>query len=253
MPMQSFRLQQDGLKKLKRRLLIIMLPLLLIYAIVLPVAIAGTGFFTDIANSQFVWSTEMIIPLVIIVFFYGLTIFSMTRFYSRTKRMYESYELQISDNLIGREQANTPAISIYFKDVEEIVKRKNGTFMVRGATATDLIFIPKYIENYEQLETALGQIKPIAAKSKKTPPYLIQFILSLAMVGLMVCINTVNNKVIVAIAGLSLTALVIYNFIQTRKSKNVDYRTKRFRWMSFIVLLLFLYIVFQKLTAPEMP
>jgi hypothetical protein len=248
--MQSFKLKQDAYKKIKKRLLIILIPALLVYVIVIP---ASMGVFTDISSFQFVWSFELILPLVIIVFFMGFTIFSSFRFYNKIKRIYETYELQISDNLIGREQADTPTITIYFRDVQEIVKRRKGGFLVRGTAATDLILIPKSIENHEELEAALAQIKPIASKSQKAPLHIIQLILGLVTVGLMICIINVNNKIIIALAGLMLTAITVYNFIQTRKSKNVDYRTKRFRWFSFMVLLLFLYLVYQKLTAPEMP
>jgi hypothetical protein len=248
--MQSFRLKQDAFKKIKKRLLIILIPALLLYIIVIP---ASMGFLTDISSFQFEWSLQLMLPLAIIVLFMGFTIFSIFRIYNKIKRIYETYELQISDNLIGREQADTPTITIYFKDVQEIVKRRKGGFMVRGTSSTDMILIPRSIENHDQLEAALAQIKPIAGKSQKAPLLLIQSMLGLLTVALMICINTVDNKIIIAIAGLLLTAVTIYNFIRTRRSKNVDYRTKQFRWFSFIVLLLFLYIAYTKLTAPEMP
>jgi hypothetical protein len=248
--MQSFKLKQDALKKVRKKLLIFLIPALLVYLIVLPIAM---GVFSDLSGFQFGWSFELMLPLAIMILFMGFTIYSGFRFFNKIKRIYETYELQISDNLIGREQADTPTISIYFKDVQEIVKRRNGNFMVRGAAATDVILISKHVENYEQLEAALAQIRPIASKSQTTPLYMIQLVLGLITVGLMVCIINVNNKIIIGLAALSLTGVTIYNFIQTRRNKNVDYRTKRFRWFSFVVLLLFLYIAYQKLTAPELP
>jgi hypothetical protein len=61
-------------------------------------------------------------------------------------------------------------------------------------------------------------------------------------------VNTVSNKLIVAIAGSLFIGITIYNFIQTQKSKNVDYRTKRTRWISLLASLFVLYVMFSKLT-----
>lgn len=167
--------------------------------------------------------------------------------------MFESFELQISDNLIARERLNTPTISIYLKDVQEVVKCKNGSFLVRGANANDLIIIPKQIDDYDQLETALAQIKPITAKSKKAVMQKIQALLVLVGVGLMICVNTANNKIIVAIAATGFTAIMIWNLVQTQKSKNIDYRTKRNRWVALLAVAAVIYLAVQKLTGPEMP
>jgi hypothetical protein len=166
----------------------------------------------------------------------GIVAFSFYSSLRRLKAMFESYELQISDNLIAREQLNTPAISIYLSEVQEIIKRKNKSFLVRGKTTRDLIWIPAQIENYEQLEAALEQIKPVTNKGKTTSWIKIQALLSLVSIGLMICVYSVENKIIVGVAGTLFAGIYIYSFIQTQKSKNVDYRTKRFRWIILLVV-----------------
>ena len=183
---------------------------------------------------------SFLLPLVIVSFL-------MSRFFSKLKKIYESYELQISDNLIAREQLNTPTVSIYKKDVQEIVKRKKGGFTVRGASAHDVIFIPKQIENPDELEMALEQIKPISNKSQKSNLQMIQAILSLASIGLMYCVALVDNKIIVGMAAALFLGITIWNFIQTQKSKNVQYRAKRFKWISLIFAIGLIYIAVQKI------
>ena len=44
---------------------------------------------------------------------------------NRQKAIFESYSLTFTNNLITREQQNTPTVSIYFNDVNEIFKHKN--------------------------------------------------------------------------------------------------------------------------------
>jgi len=183
---------------------------------------------------------------------FAVVSFLMFRFFTRLRKMYESYELQISDNLIAREQLNTPTVSIFKKYVQEIVKRRKWGFTVRGAGAHDVIFIPKQIENYDELEAALDQIKPVSNKSQKSNLQLIQGILSLVGIGLMYCVILVNNKIIVGVAAVLFVAITVWNFIQTQKSKNVQYRAKRFKWLSLIFAIALIYIAVQKIMGYQL-
>jgi hypothetical protein len=119
--------------------------------------------------------------------------------------------------------------------------------MVRGKTVRDIILIPAQIENYEQLETALNEIKPITTKGKTTSWIQLQRLLGLVAIALMICVYTVDNKIVVGVAGALFTVFFIYSFIQIQKSKNVDYRTKRSRWFTLIVVLSVLGLTIMKL------
>lgn len=235
-------------------MLFIMIPTWLVIITIMIVVNAGDLINNDgTTANRFVWTNELLLLLAIVVMAMGAGAFTLYRILSKLKTMFESFELQISDNLIARERLNTPTISIYLKDVQEVVKCKNGSFLVRGANANDLIIIPKQIDDYDQLETALAQIKPITAKSKKAVMQKIQALLVLVAVGLMICVNTVNNKIIVAIAATGFTAIMIWNLVQTQKSKNIDYRTKRSRWIALLAVAAIIYLAVQKLTSPEIP
>jgi hypothetical protein len=162
--------------------------------------------------------------------------FGLYRGMRRVKKAYESYELTISENLIAREQQNTPTIAIYLTEVREIIKRRNKGFIVRGKTLNDMILIPAQIENYDQLEAALDHIKPVTTKGITTSALKLQVVLSLVAVGSMMCVYSVENKFIVGTAATLFAAFYIYSFIQTQKSKNVDYKTKRIRWVLLLVV-----------------
>jgi hypothetical protein len=245
--MQSFRIRPDGYKEIRKKMLLIMVPM---FVVIMSIILA-TNFFNTSATRNTVHhsidTTDLIVTIASFLIPFGFVFFLMYRFFARLRKIYESYELQISDNLIAREQLNTPTVSIYTKDVQEIVKRKKGGFTVRGIGAHDVIFIPKQIENYDELETALDQIKPISNKSQKTNLQQIQAILSLIGIGLMYCVILVENKIIVAIAAVLFVAITVWNFIQTQKSKNVQYRAKRFKWISLIFSIAIIYIAIQKL------
>lgn len=251
--MHSFRIRPDGFKVARKRMLLWGLPAVIIGL--------GFGSMTLWINNGTRNSTvkpayvtesstdplEYIVYLPILVFI-AVIGFGMYRGLIKLKKLLESYELSITDNLISREQLNTPTISIYVNKVQEIVKRRRGGYYIKGEKASDLIIVPKYIENIEQLEIVLEKIKPIAAKGKGLEKLKLQALLTFVSLGLLICVNTVSNKLIVAIAGSLFIGITIYNFIQTQKSKNVDYRTKRTRWISLLASLFVLYVMFSKLT-----
>jgi hypothetical protein len=240
--MLTFRVRPDGYKEYRRKILLYSLPFYLI-----SVGITFTITFTtsydrnarvkpasDLYNtsSTFDWIT-WVVP---IVFMAGAVCFGMFRGMRRVKKAYDSYELTISENLIAREQENTPTIAIYLTEVREIIKRRNKGFIVRGKTLNDMILIPAQIENYDQVEAALDKIKPVTTKGITTSALKLQVLLSLVAVGSMICVYSVENKIIVGTAAALFAAFYIYSFIQTQKSKNVDYKTKRIKWVLLLVV-----------------
>ena len=157
--------------------------------------------------------------------------------------------MTITNNLITREQLNTPTISIYFNDIKEIVKHKNGGFTIKGKQTVDLIVIPVQIDNYSQLETALQKIQPLVVKDKVSFMGRYQSLIGLVTVGLMLCVYTVNNKIVVALTGGALVALMVWSFIKIRSSKNVDSKTKRSVWWVVLVLASVIAVMIFKLTG----
>ncbi len=175
--------------------------------------------------------------------------FGLYRGVNRQKTLFDSYTLTITNNLITREQFNTPTISIYFNDIKEIAKHKDGSFTIKGKDATDLIGVPPQIDNYSQLETTLQNIQPITAKDSVSFLQKYQSLTGLLTVGLMLCVYTVNNKIVVALTGTTLVALMIWSFIKIRSSKNIDSKTKRSVWWVLLVLASVIAVMISKLTG----
>jgi hypothetical protein len=182
----------------------------------------------------------------------GVLVFSMIRGIKKQKALLGSYELTISDTLICREQLNTPDISILVTEVVEIAKHPKGAFSIKGSRNNGTIIIPVQIENYEQLETTLQQIHPITIKSNSILKKL-QILLSFIGIGLMICVYSLNNKIIVGLAGSLFTALMIWSLVKIQKDKNVDRKTKNGMWFILLVIASVIGVTIMKLTAPTLP
>ncbi len=238
--MQIFKIRQDGFKEIKKQMLIRTIPILIIAATV--------GITISTINSKGKETDVNVLPFVIPIIAIALG-FGLYRGINRQKALFESYTLTITNNLITREQLNTPIISIYFNDIKEIARHKSGGFTIKGKDATDLIGIPKQIDNYSQLETTLQKIQTIAVKDKVPFLQKYQSLTGLVTVGLMLCVYTVNNKIIVGLTGTTLVALMVWSFIKIRRSKNVDSKTKKSVWWVLIVLASVILVMIFKLTG----
>ena len=238
--MQVFKIRQDGFKEIRKKMLLRSIPMLLIAG--------AAGIAISTINSKQKEDDVNVFP-IIIPFMAAALGFGLYRGVNRQKALFESYSLTITNNLITREQVNTPTISIYFNDVKEIAKHKNGSFTIKGKETVDLIGIPAQIDNPTQLETALQQIQPIVVKDKVSFMEKYQSLTGLVTVGLMLCVYTVNNKIVVALTGSALVALMVWSFIKIRSSKNVDSKTKRSIWWVVLVLASVIAVMVFKLTG----
>ena len=238
--MQVFKIRQDGFQEIRKKMLLRSIPILLIAVTV--------GITISTINSKQKENDENVLPTVIPIILLALG-FGLYRGVNRQKALFESYTLTITNNLITREQLNTPTISIYFNEIKEITQHKNGGFIIKGKEAADLIGIPVQIDNYLQLETALQQIQPIVVKDKVSFMEKYQSLTGLLTVGLMLCVYTVNNKIIVALTGSALVTLMVWSFIKIRSSKNVDSKTKRSVWWILLVLASVIGVMILKLTG----
>jgi hypothetical protein len=238
--MNVFKIRQDGFKEIRKKMLLRSIPMLLIAA-----AVAIT---ISIVNTKQKESEANILPIVIPIAVLALS-FGLYRGVNKQKALLESYTLTITNNLVTRQQLNTPTISIYFNDIKEIAKHKNGSFTIKGEEAVDLIAIPGQIDEYLQLETRLQQIQPIVVKGKVSFMEKYQSLMGLLTVGLILCVYTVNNKIIVGLTGGALVTLMIWSFLKIRSSKNIDSKTKRSVWWVVLVLASVIAVMVFKLTG----
>jgi hypothetical protein len=240
--MQQFKIRQDGFKEIKKQMLVRTIPIILI--------VATGGIVISSVNSKNKADDINVLPYVIPLIAVSVG-FGLYRGVNRQKGLFESYTLTFTSNLITREQLNTPTISIYFNDIYEIIKNRNGSFTIRGKGVTDIISVPTQIENYPQLQETLSQLKSISTKSNDHFLQKYRSILAIFAVGLMVCVYTLTNKIIVALSGALLVGLMLWSFFEVYRSKNIDSKTKRGMWWVLLVLASVIGVMVMKLTGQQ--
>jgi hypothetical protein len=208
------------------------------------------GIIISSINSKGKTTDINILPFIIPVMALALGA-GLYRGVNRQRALFESYTLTLTNNLITREQLNTPAISIYFNDIKEIAKNSKGEFTVKGKDATDIIIVPVQIENHHHLENALALIRSITTKSKA--PFLEKYrtLLSLLTMGLMLCVYAVTNKVLVTLSGTLFIGIMLWGLIEIQKNKNIDNKTKRNSWVVLIVIISVIAVMVMKLSGVQ--
>ena len=236
--MQQFKIGEDGYKKFRKRWLTIMLPLL-----------TGTAVLVLLLNTYSARTTEVnVLPYLIpiLAVWFGFGIFRSLR---KQKKLLMSYRLTISEEGITREQMNTPPLSISFMEIKEIIKTKKGGFMIKGVDRTDVILVPYMIDDPEMLEERLQALAPITYNAKEPLYRKYGMVLFALALGMMLCVYTVTNKIMVAICAILLVGLFVWAFYEIRVSKNVPRNAKRSSWFFLIVVVAILYMTYLKLTG----
>jgi hypothetical protein len=237
---QVHRIKPGGFKEIRKQILLRTLPVMVL-SMTAGVVMSSINSKSSTNGLQFFL---FLIPFLILIGGTGIY-----RALKRQKALWDSYTLSFAGNVVIREQLNTPVIMIPFNEITAITKLKIGTICIRGKKPADLIMVPAQVENYEQLESTLQQVMPVTIKTSATPAAKFGWLIGLLSLGLMFTVYTVSNKMVVAISGTALVALMCWSIIKTQRNKNIDSKTKRSMWWVIIVLLSVILIMITKLTA----
>jgi hypothetical protein len=237
--MEQFKFKPDGVKKMSRFILIKTIPILVLLA-------AGSIIinyyinYTDVNKAK---TTSY--SIVIIMAVLGFAIYRSNK---KQQQLLESYTLTLDEEGIIREQFNTPRIVILYQDLVEIVKNSNGGITIKGGSALNAIGVPPFIDQQERLEALLSERKQIIVKTKTSFLQKFLWVGILLMLATMATVYTSNNKILVAISGTFILALMGYSLYVTQVSKNIDNRTKKGMWLSLLVILSVILVMYIKLT-----
>lgn len=217
----------------------------------LPITIiaCAAGVYMSRVNSGVRGASDLNVLFILLPVFaisIGVGIYRKIR---HQKTLMDSYTLTVLDNLISREQVNTPTVAIYTSDIREIFRHRNGSYIVRGKNAVDMIVIPSQIERYDELAAALESIRPVTAKNPQS--LMMRYVGVLALVNLVFMLTALSasGKIPVAIGGIGTVAVTTWSFVATLKSKNVDRKTKRSVWWALPVMIWVVVVVITKLTT----
>lgn len=238
--MQQFTISPEGYKKFRKKMLKVSIPLAFITLVFISVIII---FSTDRMDNSY---GTLGMTLGALVVLYSVSLFIGFR---RHKKVWLNYTLTIGENAIVREQLSVPDISINFMEVKEIVKKPGKYFIIKGAGKFDVIYVPIWIDNVEELERQLEGFAPVTPDGRvslfakfRVAGYVVRL---LSLIGLF----TLTNKVIVGICGVLATGLLVWAFYETQNSKNVSRGVKQRSWLVLLVIVFVVWTTYTKLVG----
>lgn len=200
------------------------------------------GIFGPEKDAMDLTTLLFILPFVVIAS--GSGIYNGLR---RQKALCESFEIIITENVITRNQLNTPVVEIYFNEIKSIAKNGDNAIVITGKTPTERIYIPAQIDHYDELEETLSAIKPFTSKNIfDIPQRFIVPVMAVTM-GAMVYVYLGTNKILVGISGMVLSAIMIYGFYVLQTNKSVDKKNKRSSWWVIVVAVSVIFVMYKKL------
>ncbi|MDB5250010.1 MAG: hypothetical protein JWQ40_4404 [Segetibacter sp.] len=237
--MEKFILKSDAYRKMMKQSLIRTVPLLLVATF--------AGLFIADHNSPHTQDEVNILPFVIPATL-ALVGYGVYRGLKRQSEFLKSYSLTIDQNSITREQKDTPAIQFLVTDVSEIYKTSNGSFIIKASSTNDVIMVPVDVEKYSNIEALLNSIQPVQEHTPASfkPKY--GMVLSLFSLALLLTVNLATNTILVAVSGTAFLSLMVWTLYTIHTSKNIDYRTKRKRWVIWLVMASVITVMYFKLT-----
>lgn len=238
--MKEFRIGPSGIKAFRKALLkrmLFIVPIILIIIVINIINFAGSDVFLPITYWIFI-----IGPIL----FFGLILFNILR---KNERLFKSYVLTVENILIKREQWNTPDVDIYFNEIIEIRRTKSKWLIVKGKYAGDVIYIPPYLDNFKEIEDILSEIKPFTTKVTGSFFERYRAILMLASLASLIIALVVDNKIIDSICVCIYVFITVRNFIDVRKNKNVDNKTKQRLWVQLVIAALIVTFIVLKITG----
>ncbi len=239
----QFSIREDGFKEIKKEILKKTLPTFILSSLI--------GIFLVFYNSTDTQNSIYAIVLPII-FLLAIIPFSLNRGIEKQIKLLKTYKLIVEPEGIRREQDHTQTVFIKNTDISEIAKNANGGFVVKGRTKYEIITVPGQINNYQQLEQLLAQLRPIMEHVKVPVIQKYGSILSIITIGLMVAVYVSETKMVVGICGAVSLLFLIYSFIEIRKNKQLDKKTRLTSWYVLLIILSISIAMYVKLTASSL-
>ncbi|HRZ96270.1 MAG TPA: hypothetical protein P5084_01840 [Paludibacter sp.] len=183
-------------------------------------------YFIDMGNYSNLFTNGLVVTIVGMSFYRGIRI---------QKKQINSFVLTIDDTSVTQRKANMGPLTINFSDIGYILALKNGGILIRQKDSTNHILIPQGIENKDEIINRLESVMPITKPTKEFThnTSLIVGIIILTLLAFFVFVYSTNPLVIIPL-GIVMLAAIIFSFISTQKSKQLDKKIKRGSY--FIIL-----------------
>jgi hypothetical protein len=227
--MQQYRLRWEEYTVLKKKVLVRIMPFMIIIAVILCVT---QGY--NPRTGEISWLSILGVLAIFTLFCW----WSIYRILNRQKKIFETYRLTVHDNLIIREQYNSPKIEIYVSEITSMSKSTVNHIVIRGKSPNEIIYVPPQLENYEELERRLEGFMLIVPSPKKTFFQRYQPFVLLLVLVLFVASLGATNAIVSAACGLPVVGICLYIFFAGQQNKNYDKRAKRSLWSFLLISIL---------------
>lgn len=164
----------------------------------------------------------------------------------RSKEIFESFSITLEDQLITREQYDTPTVSMLRHEVIEITKDQHGVITITGDSPVNVIKIPAQIEETNKLELQLNGILPIIFKSKPLFTFKDLGGIAIVLTALGVVQHSDNKAAIVAASAILIFAMA-YSIHQNQRDRNLNYYAKRGSWHILLMAYPLFKMIYEKL------
>jgi hypothetical protein len=101
---------------------------------------------------------------------------------------------------------------------------------------SEVILVPPQVDNFEELERLLNQLKTIKERTTEPIPQKYRTAISLLTLALMAIVYIAKDKMLVGVSGTILVGFLSWSFYEARRNKNIDNKTKQAIWLVLLVI-----------------
>ena len=237
--MSQYKNTPAGFATVKKRILTRSIPLVLISAVV---GLSITFFSEKNQPDLLTW-------LIIILFIAAIMTYAIIKSIKTQKEAYNSYSLIFGNDFLSRQQNNLKSITLFFNEITQITENKFGDLIVKGQKSDHLIVISAFIEDHDEIKSALQALQPISEQNTKNIFQKYPLIAAVLPLGCMAAVYLSNNKIVVSVCGFIFIVFMLWSFFKLRSSTQIPDNVKRKAWIALLVVASVIAIIYYKVLA----
>jgi hypothetical protein len=172
----------------------------------------------------------MMTPLILY-----LVIWAPRRMKRRLIRCWETYDLEIGQDYLLRQQADLPDLRVKFDEVQGIEHVPGRYLRVIGTPKNRVLGIPEGIEEFDEVLRTLSSVHAIRVRSIQQWQKYRAFMAT----GLILYVTMLSSTspVVVIPLSLAMAAMIVWVFFWYRRNPNLSRTAKRLSWLYLPFLL----------------
>ena len=194
-------------------------------SIFLAVVIIAMGLFTPAANGINAGATLLFVLFIAVIYVVILLITIRS-----TKRIVQkavaSFELELSDDSITKQQADTQSVTIAFNEITAVEQYSRKGTRLKTAQSSRHIWVPCELEQYAELIELVKQRSGVALKTQSyswARTYSISVVMLVAWITLM---NAHDRRLILTLSA-ALSVALVWSVVSIWRNPNASRRLKR--------------------------